>query len=1251
MIRRVAIFAALLLGGVAYAADQATPPLSFVAGKLQQWIATDRLLGRDTTGTGAVEELTVGGGIEFTGSGGIQRGALTGDVTASAGSGTTAIAAGAIVNADINASAAIDVSKTALDPGLGIALSGNTLSFAPTEFPSGPMYWGSGGGTMSWWFDTGVVDPIIDFYADGTVDVTGTLEVGGVPVLLDGTGTVDGTNLASDSVTSGKVQDGSLTSGDHTESFISAYDGSGLEVDTATSPDTLKVATALDLGGNTSLEVPNGASPTTDAFGEIAGDNNAWASGRGAVQWFDGTANTFLVGTLTSDTPSNGQVPKYNTGGTITWESDSGGGAHDVTASSLGLHCAYSADDTATLRAALESGGTVAGKTLFIPSGCKILLGSPGSGDSVADLASNTSIECEDSTAGFVLARKSCSAGSNTPGAACENDTQCTGGTCDPDYPAGGSFAPTSSDTYTLFGAASGASNIALRRCSIWANGASKDYGYRGGSGKRWGYCDGSGPTDVLGQGCVTTCNSSSGALYGVACTADSDCGGNVGRACVENAGTCKTNGGACTAVPYTTAWGPSGKGKINLVDFSNATYATIDGVNVYDHRRGDFTFKTGTAGMVRDSHTDLETPSAAQVDTWIGYAFNPSVTTGIVAGSSTYLENSSGSGWDAGVEALGWNTLIDVTGGGYGASSESTWTGPTGLLISSAGVEAYGFRAGSGLLNCVRPKFGLSSSGGYNFLVSNAYCDTQIGAKFIVQGTGNQYLGVRGAWAGVAAVVGLGDQRGRCASGSRSGKVCVFGAGDNATIGCPTGATCAAHSDFPAEGAGHAIIAGGGLLHSDQSSATMIRATDSKRCMAGDGVLGGPCTTNGDCGTGGSCQSLRYNQILVDGMNLYGGVTTGIDLSTSSVGVDTRPTYGGPSISGWTVSGVSFNGQTNGMKFPSLARYCVGGASAGTSCTVDSTCSSGGGVCRGPVENFVASGNMAGVTTPLTNWDWSYGDISGVSGLLVTDDQGGVVTYTAGEALTKGQLVKLSTTANQVIKVATSDTGEQSVGVVLADTLSGYPVKVMRTGSASCISDTGTIAAGDLLERGTTTAGRVQTSNATSDNIVATAMEADGASGSTFRCSVRPPAVQSAAATPFQTQVLTSDAATQANDTVVATQFSFTLSANKTYIIDGALVVSGSATGDMRCNLDGPASMTTVIHGYNNGATMTVSGDNTDGKCVDIVAGSDNVVNVGGLVVTGASSGTLDWKWAQNTSNGTGTTVKAGSWMRVMER
>lgn len=54
-------------------------------------IATDRLIGRDTAGTGLPEAITVGGGVEFSGSGGIRRSALSGDVSAAAGSSTVSV--------------------------------------------------------------------------------------------------------------------------------------------------------------------------------------------------------------------------------------------------------------------------------------------------------------------------------------------------------------------------------------------------------------------------------------------------------------------------------------------------------------------------------------------------------------------------------------------------------------------------------------------------------------------------------------------------------------------------------------------------------------------------------------------------------------------------------------------------------------------------------------------------------------------------------------------------------------------------------------------------------------------------------------------------------------------------------------------------------------------------------------------------------------------------------------------------------
>ena len=88
------------VGGIVVAKKSAVEALdaridTLELAKIQQ-IATDRLLGRDTAGTGDVEQLTVGGGIEFTTTGGIQRSALTGDVTATAGSNAMTIANNAV---------------------------------------------------------------------------------------------------------------------------------------------------------------------------------------------------------------------------------------------------------------------------------------------------------------------------------------------------------------------------------------------------------------------------------------------------------------------------------------------------------------------------------------------------------------------------------------------------------------------------------------------------------------------------------------------------------------------------------------------------------------------------------------------------------------------------------------------------------------------------------------------------------------------------------------------------------------------------------------------------------------------------------------------------------------------------------------------------------------------------------------------------------------------------------------------------
>jgi hypothetical protein len=72
-------------------------------------IQTDRLLGRDTPGDGAVEEISIGVGIELNGSGVLQRSGITGDVSVGAGSNTSVIGAGVVTSAKLRDSAALSV--------------------------------------------------------------------------------------------------------------------------------------------------------------------------------------------------------------------------------------------------------------------------------------------------------------------------------------------------------------------------------------------------------------------------------------------------------------------------------------------------------------------------------------------------------------------------------------------------------------------------------------------------------------------------------------------------------------------------------------------------------------------------------------------------------------------------------------------------------------------------------------------------------------------------------------------------------------------------------------------------------------------------------------------------------------------------------------------------------------------------------------------------------------------------------------
>ena len=157
-------------------------------------ITTDRLIGRDSAGTGAIEQISVSGGLEFTDATGLRTTAFTGDVTkATAGTvltiATDAVTTAKILDANVTAAKVLtsevavlgtaqqytrthNFTATALTDGATVAwdlsqnqvavvtLAGNRAMGNPTNIVAGAVYIlivkqdATGGRTLSFPFGT-----------------------------------------------------------------------------------------------------------------------------------------------------------------------------------------------------------------------------------------------------------------------------------------------------------------------------------------------------------------------------------------------------------------------------------------------------------------------------------------------------------------------------------------------------------------------------------------------------------------------------------------------------------------------------------------------------------------------------------------------------------------------------------------------------------------------------------------------------------------------------------------------------------------------------------------------------------------------------------------------------------------------------------------------------------------------------------------------------------------------------------------
>lgn len=117
------------------------------------------------------------------------------------------------------------------------------------------------------------------------------------------------------------------------------------------------------------LNAPNGAGPFTPAEGDLFFDNNYWAAGRGAFVNYDGTANTIFLQVLQSDTPSNGQVPTWNTGGTVDWQTPAGGTNLATLASGYGTFGGVTVTNTVTASNLVLNGSGASSATFYDAAG------------------------------------------------------------------------------------------------------------------------------------------------------------------------------------------------------------------------------------------------------------------------------------------------------------------------------------------------------------------------------------------------------------------------------------------------------------------------------------------------------------------------------------------------------------------------------------------------------------------------------------------------------------------------------------------------------------------------------------------------------------------------------------------------------------------------------------------------------------------------------------------------------------------
>jgi hypothetical protein len=120
-------------------------------------------------------------------------------------------------------------------------------------------------------------------------------------------------------------------------------------------------------------------------------------------------------------------------------------------------------------------------------------------------------------------------------------------------------------------------------------------------------------------------------------------------------------------------------------------------------------------------------------------------------------------------------------------------------------------------------------------------------------------------------------------------------------------------------------------------------------------------------------------------------------------------------------------------------------------------------------------------------------------------------------------------------------------------------------------------------------------------------------------------------------------------------------VAANATYLLDGWFEYDGAfGAGDLKMDWSLPASAALRWAPFGNASGDTTQKHTTGSVEAGVTTASVGTYGVGatrnavaprGYLTTGATAGNATLRWAQNASNATATTLRAGSWARLLRR